>query len=314
MAKLMSTRQYVNCLINEYNKKQEPTRPSAEQKYATISEQAINESYTDVVNRRNSAESTMAKYRQFSVDTKKALLSECIYRLFDASLRKTRPTPQLESICRNMTNEFINENGCENLLRRFRTASEMLSEMSYIVDKYHAIITEKADKTNEDSFKIDPGTKDKFFEELDCVNADEVVYTIRNRVMDAMNDFVDKNTIDKMEIKEVLKDTKEKIDMLKDNTSEEIQESYAINAKKKISNIRNNRPKTIFENMVTSLVRKAYTNEDYKQIYMEGVQVDMDKVVENCEILYTFLEMVNTSKMINVNEEYVESILAEMKA
>jgi hypothetical protein len=271
------------------------------------------------MNRSNSREARMAKYRQFSADTKKALLSECVYRLFNACLTKTKETPQLEAVCRNMVNEFINENGCEDLLRHFRTASEMLSEMSLLVNRYHTIITEKADKDNEDSFKIDPETKDNFFEELDCVNADEVVYTVRNRVMDSMNEFIDKNTMDKMEITEVLKNTKEKIDMMKDTdspsaASEEVQESYTLNAKKKITNIRNNRPKGIFESMVTSLLKKTYTNEDYKQIYMEGTQVDMDKVVENCEIIYTFLEMLNTSKMVKVDEIYVESVLAEMKA
>ena len=185
--------------------------------------------------------------------------------------------------------------------------------MSYLVDKYHALVLEAVDKDNEETFKVDSNLTDKFYEELDCVNADEVVFSIRNRVMDATNDFIDKNTEDKAQIKEILKDTKDKIDSMKGFATEAVQESYAINAKKKISNIRNNRPKTIFESMVTNLLRKSYTDEEYKKVYFEGANVNMDKIVENCELIYTFMEMVNTSKMINIDEAYIQSVLDDMK-
>ena len=310
MPKLMSTRHYVDCLIKEYNKPDSAATKT--QKVSALNEQAMNESRHEINNRFSGKEARMAKYREFSQDSKKALLEECIYRTFNASLSKVLPSPQLESTCRAMVDNFVMEQGVDNLLRRFRSETEFLSELAYLVDKYHAKILEACDKDDCDTFKVDSNLTDNFYEELDAVNADEVIYSIRNRVADAMNDFIDQNTADKLEIKQILQDTKDRIDANK-GISDEVQESYSLAAKRKINKVRNGRGKNIFESMVESLLHKAYKNDDYRAVYFEGANPNMDKIVESCNIMYTFLETVNTTKMIRVDSDYIREVLSDMK-
>lgn len=309
MPKLMSTRHYVECLIDEYNKADSQAEKS--QRLGVLNEQAITETRNEINNRFSGKDARMARYREFSQDTKKALLEECIYRTFNASLSRVKTSPKLEATCRAVVDNFVNEQGVETLLSRFRTETEFLSELAYLVDKYHAKILEGCDKEDCDTFKVNTNLTDNFYEELDAVNADEVIYSIRNRVADAMNDFIDQNAADKEEIKQVLKDTKERIDSNKE-MSEDVQESYTIAAKRKISNIRNSRGKNIFEVMVESLLHKAYADPNYQKIYFEGANPNMDKIVESCNIMYTFLETVNTAKMIKVDQDYIREILSDM--
>ena len=313
MARLMSTKEYINNLLDEYNNKVNSSHMSRSQAYQLLQEQEMNETREQLANRVYAEETRMAKYTQFVTDSKTALLEECIYRTFDAALRKVNPAPTLESTGRALVDNFVKEQGTEELLRRFRTQSVFLSELALLVDKYHKQIIEACDKENPDTFKVDASITDKFYEDLDAVNADEVIYSIRNRVADSMNEFIDQNTADKIEIKDILQDTKDKIESMKGIVPNEVAESYTINAKRKISNIRNNKPKGIFDVMVESLLRKAYKDEKYREIYFEGVTPKMDKIVENCEIMYTFLETVSTTKMIAVDENYIREILSDMK-
>ena len=312
MARLMSTKEYVNCLLDEYNRKVDPSHKTRSQKYQLLQEQEMTETRDKLTGKVYIQEARMVKYNRFITDSKKALLEECIYRTFDASLRKVNPAPTLESTCRALVDNFVNEQGVENLLRRFRTQSVFLSELALLVDKFHKKIVESCDKDNEETFKVDSNITDKFYEELDAINADEVIYSIRNRVSDSMNEFIDQNAADKIAIKDVLRDTKDQIDALKGAVPDEVRESYAYDAKRKVTEIRNKRPKTVISAMVESMLRKAYTDDNYRAIYFEGVEPNMNKIVEHCEIMYTFLETVTTAKMIDVNENYIREILSDI--
>jgi hypothetical protein len=67
--------------------------------------------------------------------------------------------------------------------------------------------------------------------------------------------------------------------------------------------------KNVFNIMVESLARKAVTDESYKKIYMNESKLDIDKVVEDTTLIYTMLEMVNTTKMIKVDEKVIADYL-----
>ena len=46
-----------------------------------------------------------------------------------------------------------------------------------------------------------------------------------------------------------------------------------------------------------------------KDMYMENGRLNMERVVETSELIHTFLETVNTCKMLEVNEKYIETVL-----
>ena len=317
MPKIMNQKWLVNQFLKEYDKNatKNTVDNSIESRQNAILEAEMSDTYMKIAQGATNRAARQKKYTKFIVESKQALLEECIYRLFDASLIKTTPDPNMEKTARALVHNFVEEQGTEDLLRRFETASELLSEFAFLVNKYHQLIKESIDKDNEETFKIDSNLTDKFYEDLDCVNADEVVYSIRNRVADAMNDFIDQNTADKMEIKQILKDTQDQINIVKDaDNGSQIQEGYSIIAKQKISKIQNNRPRSIFECMVRTLDTKAHTDEKYKNIYFEGTNINMDKVVDNARFLYTFLETINTSKMVDVNGQYIQEVLSDINA
>ena len=250
------------------------------------------------------------EYKKFILDTKKTLLSECIYSLMDRSIGYQHDKVRADVIKRNLVNNFIEEQGVDNLLSRFRTESFLLSEYARIVNKYTNIITEKCNKENTDTFVVDQEDKDKFFDELDMEDADEVATAIKIRVSDSVDQFVDSNIKQKEELKEILTQSKERIEASK---NEEVKESFNILAKKRMTEVREKRRTNIFEAMVFSLAEASMKNEDLKDIYTKDGKLDMDSIVENCTIMYSFLETINSAKMINVNEAYIKSILAELK-
>lgn len=250
------------------------------------------------------------EYNKFILDTKKTLLSECIYSLMDKSIGYQQDKVRADVIKRNLVNNFIEEQGVDTLLSRFKTESFLLSEYARIVNKYTNLIIEKADKDNTDTFVVDQEEKDKFFDELDMEDAEEVATAIKIRVSDSVDEFVNSNIKQKEELKEVLTKSKEKIESSK---SEEVKESFNILAKKRMSDIRERRKMNIFESMVFSLAEASMKNEELKNVYTVNGKLDMDSIVENCTIMYSFLETVNSSKMIKIDESYLKTVLEQLK-
>lgn len=250
------------------------------------------------------------EYKKFITDTKKTLLSECIYSLMDKSIGYQQDKVRADVIKRNLVNNFIEEQGVDILLSKFKTETFLLSEYARIVNKYTSIITEKCDKENTDTFVVDQEDKDKFFDELDMEDADEVASAIRIRVSDSVDEFVYANIKQKEELKEVLTKSKEKIDSSK---TEEVKESFNILAKRRMSEIREKRKMNIFESMVFSLAEASMKNEELKNIYSVNGKLDMDSIVENCTIMYSFLETLNSAKMMKIDESYLKSVLEQLK-
>ena len=57
----------------------------------------------------------------------------------------------------------------------------------------------------------------------------------------------------------------------------------------------------------------ALKNEDAKKVYVENAALNMDKIVEHCEVMYTFLTTLDTCKIIDVNESYIEQMLKDLR-
>ena len=87
---------------------------------------------------------------------------------------------------------------------------------------------------------------------------------------------------------------------------------YSAIAKRKISNI-NNKPKSVFEAVVYKLSKAAMTKPELKEAYLDSDgHLKMDAIVESSKVIYTFLEMLNTTKMVDMNESTVKDVLQNM--
>lgn len=191
----------------------------------------------------------------------------------------------------------------------------MLSELAYVINNSVTSIMEKADPKDKSSLTIDKKDKEKFFKSLDNVSADKAIDTIRNRVMNATQKFIDSNTKGKMEIKNVLANTKEKIEKSREKANgAALAESHAFIGQRQIMDIREGKVQNVLEAMVYAVSRQALKNEDAKKIFVENASLNMDKVVEHCEVMFTFLTTLDTCKIANIDEAYIEEMLNDLKS
>lgn len=297
MANKNNSKAYINALINE--------AASKEDKVVPINSSGEKDT-KKIIDTKSKFENKKKAFAEFSNTAKTMLLAECMYRIFSESLDNSKDVKALENTQRAMINSFIEEQGVSSLINSFKYKSSLLAEYSALVIKYHKLILENVDKDNECSFCINPSITDDFYKELDTVNADEAIFSIRTRVMDAENEFLDANTADQLQIKELLSDIKDKID---NSTSDTIKEEYQLNGKRKLSAIKNKKSKNIYEAMVFKLVEDALTDASLKTTFIKENKIDMLKITESVDVLYTFLEMLNSTKMIDITEEYIADIL-----
>ena len=171
--------------------------------------------------------------------------------------------------------------------------------------------------TDPNTLVMDTTIKDDFFENLNLEDTGDVSDMISQRVMASIDDFIKSNSNDREKIKEILTDAKEKIDQVKanedkdDETKTEIAESYDHIAKRHITNIRN-RKQNVFNVMVSEMCKNAMKNDDLKREFVTEGKINVPKVVSRVSLMYTFLETVNTMKLADVNEAYLDEVIASL--
>lgn len=297
---------------NEINSKKEELRRNKD-KYE--SKQYIKEC-NDIYNMVNDRIDNRPAYSQFIQETRDMFVIESILAITNSCLNSVvLKNDYNKALSRQLVTNFVKEEGSNNLLNKFKRTSNLLSEIAYICQEHVQMVMENSDRNNKDTMKIDQNTKKSFFSKLDKVDSDRSISEIRNRVMDSTQNFIDSNTMDKMKIKDILKDTKEKIDASNNKKNKkELQESYTYNGKRAIQEIRNNKVQNVFETMVYSLAKSSMVNESANEIYVENNSLNMDKIIEHCEIMYSFLTAIDTIKIKDVNESYIQKVLKELKS
>lgn len=230
-----------------------------------------------------------------------------------------------QKLVRQLVSSFVNEEGSMKLLNKFKRTSYLMSEMAYIIESQIQTVLEKSDKNNSETFKIDKKDKDKFYEKLSKVDVNDSIDKITNRVREQTTDFVNANMKEKAQLSESLSKTQKKVEDNKAKLSEKansdkakeqaekLEEAYISMGKRKAVDIRESRTKNVFEHMVYNLAKTAIVNEDANKVFVKDSRLDMDKIVEHCEVLCTFVTTLDSLKIINVDESYIENMLADMK-
>lgn len=277
--------------------------------------------YEETMNRINEVNNRKNIYHKKVRALKESLMYECIMDLFNKSLGTQIPDEMNENLKKNLVTKFIKEQGVESLLGRFHTKNYLLSEYYRMTNKYTDLMLE--DKKDEDSddediaIDVNLDFDDDFLDDLKSDDIEDVADEIKHRVCMAIDDFVEKNTKDQDKLKDIIQDTqntiakKNKKEESKED-KEEMKEAYEYIAKGKMNNIQSRR-KGIFESMVTNIANASFKNPALKHIYNEGAGLDVESIVENTKVIYTFLEMLNTTKMTDVNEQYITEMLDSFK-
>ena len=296
--------------VSEYNEEQErkKLKESSMLREASEMEDYFNNYGMDIQHRAD-------KQRQFLTNVKNSLLSECIFKLYKDST--VAPMTESDSIvARNLVNKFVLENDANELLRNFATKNLLLSEFSYITNKYYNKILEECNKTDDEclvgkarDFEIDDKTKEDFFAELQDLDTNDASNLIKERVSDAVSEFVDANEEKKMEYEDIINTAKEKMAGV---TDESFIESYNYMAKNKINDLKLKSRNNIFGYMVESLATKSFKDDTLGKKYIHEASLNMDNIVNDSMLIYQMLEMVNTTNMVNVDENFMSNYIKSL--
>ena len=230
-----------------------------------------------------------------------------------------------QKLVRQLVTNFVNEEGSAKLLNKFKSTSYVMSEMAYIIETTIQSILEKAKQDESKSFKLDKEDKEKFYTKLENIDVDDAVTKITDRVRTQQQEFVNNNMEEKAALSAALTKTQNKVEDNKAKLAEKansekakesavkVEESYIAMGKRRATDIRNSRTKNIFECMVYNLSKAAMINESAGQAFIDNSRLNMDKIVEHCETLCTFITALDSLKIINVDEVYIEKMLAGMK-
>lgn len=295
----------------------------SKERLAYLSEAADRAAIWDKLNSRNRVDYSYIDYKKKLTD---AYVTEGLVAIVDNCLNPVLVREQYhQKLVRQLVTNFVNEEGSMKLLKKFRGTSYIMSEMAYIIETTVESILERADKDNPESFKPDKKDKDKFYDKLSKIEVGDAVDKITDRVQDQTAEFMNTNMSEKAELAASLSKTQQKVENNKQKLTDKvnskkeqekaakIEEGYIALGKRRATDIRNSKTKNVLEQMVYTLSKAAIVNESAGKVFVDNSRLNMDKIVEHCETICTFVTALDSLKIINVDEAYIEKMLKDMK-
>lgn len=311
----------------KYNEKLE----KAEQKKAALKkaedDAAIKETsaIVEAVARRSRVQS---RYATFSENVKINLLADSIIDITQKAMLAVneslnRPIFGQKDIYTNIpaiTYQFIRENGSAsgilyNMENKNPTAYS--SNLARLIKNTHRTVLESLgerpyETSETGDFSMDKEQKDEFCRKRNKLfGHDEIVQSIADRVADAIKDFIQQNAEDKERIVDALSVTKDKIDAIKD-APDGVKESYLNIGRRYIADIREKKHGVLNE-MVVAMSKGVMKNEALREEFVNDAHLNMGKIVSKVSTMYTFLEAVNTARIVTVDESFVTDVIKSLE-
>lgn len=272
--------------------------------------------YAESAERARKSMETLNQYNKFCESVQNFLVSESIYSILQPCLEGKSDADK--EYGRVLCEQFVQEEDSYSLLRRFNRESLMLHEMYLAIMESYDNIMCKIDKEDNLTFTIKPSDKKDFYDKLSDVSTSEVCKKITERSCKAAEEFIQANINDKLDMEEIAAQTKENIGKIKADTDEkkkELQEECVRMGRQRMAQVLG-RPKSLYEYLVNSLVNGVLSteNSDVKSAFVnESGKINMDMVREKADVMYRFLETINTAKIKSIDESYMFNILKSMK-
>jgi len=273
-------------------------------------------------------------------------------------------TTDEQSFLRSIVTEFVVEQGAGNLLTKFKHQNVYLAELGKACRKaYESVVNsinenapdidvmhtkdynfkrdpvEKPQKPMGEVLKLDSHIVDDFYKDVNDSIEPSVTEVIRDKVLDAITDFVEKNRENKLLVQDIIDRTKSKMDTLPkphgkedtaqdsltmgtdttlpaDSTPEPSQENslaldLASSANYMILEARQNMSRKPFHYMVEYITKEVLNNDSLKSKFIHEGAVDMENIIHKAEIIYTMLETFNTLEVVDSNyiKNYLETLV-----
>lgn len=304
---------YIDGLIEQINR---GNTPVVEHVQKSIQEKTIEEENKKMARIMKEQAIIQEQESNWSNTVKEQFLGECLNKIYTGALNKLLGDTLNTETAKRIIGNYISESGVNNILNRMRYRSVLLSEMYQLVNKYHDMVMEGCKKNEKECgtkcLKVPEDCKDSFYDELDMTDTDDVEFQISDRVSSAIDSFLNNNTMTKLNIKQILQASQEKLQQAKTDIQKESIERLA---QQDIYNARNSHPVGIFDEMVNASCKTVVSSNDeaLRECYMiEGsTKINVDSIVENTKYTYTLMEMLNALRL----EEFTEaSLLKQLKS
>lgn len=261
-------------------------------------------------------EKAIKERREYKNNLQSYMLEGWLDRVFTQSLgnRACIISEDTKALNKSLIKGFIQEEGADYLLKEMGLRSNMLATVAKFINEEVDEQMEEYDESEDKNPCINSDIRTNLYTKLDgSEEFDDVSDTIHQRVSQATQNFIQKNMVDKLNIKELMNNTKEKIDAIRtgdDETDEIIKQEQTIKMKRGISEI-SNRPHSIYEQIVMNLTEAVLKNDKAKEKFTtENGRLDMDSIVERATSFYTMLEMVNTLHLKEMSHEYIQNMIS----
>lgn len=271
--------------------------------------------YDPVFSAQTKKKDSLNAYMPFTENVHTYFLSEALNYVLCRSLgEQVECADYAREICR----EFVKEEGYNDLMRKFASATYTLANIEKCVSEACDSVICKCDKDNNLTWTINNVEQSKFFDSLKDLPIEKVTTAINKRVCDAAEDFVQNNINMKLDIEQIATKTKERIDAAKakydDTMADTIQKEQMTLYKQAVDKIKSTSTRNVYEHMMNITSKAILENESMRESYLdESGQFDMSKVESRVKTMYTFLEMVNSLRIKKVNNKYIEDCISSIQ-
>ena len=267
-----------------------------------------------ILEQRYAYENKQKALDAFASESKDFLLTESLFYIMKKCFPVTLESSLLDQ-GRSVISSFVMEEGADSLLSRFRTKTLFLSELANIVETTHRKVLHSCEGKDA-PFKITNSDMKAFHDRIDNMSTDTITKEIVSRVTKAEENFVKANMKDKENIEKLAEKTKEKIDNIKvkdADTEEDLKQEFAALYRRDVDSVMN-RKKGILESIVLRMSRAIVSESALlEQFTQENGKLDMQRIIDSSEVMYTFLEMVNTLNIKPITTSYISDALASIK-
>ena len=270
--------------------------------------------YNEYFKRQHTVSEEFVKFRDSLKDT---LITEAIFSIYDRAippLIKEMCTDKgmvLEDVEKGFIHDIVMQNGGFDLIYSKMKNKSYLEEQVNAIENCYKAVLECTDKEHPETYGIPTGYKNNFYTDLSQSTPDEVIETIKTRVNDSIDSFIDDNKKMKAAITDIYNNAQTKIDTTDDDA---LKEEYRVQAKRSMRLAEQSKPYNVYGKLVTMMTEEIMMDEElFPQFINEDTQrIDHEKCMGIGGVMYTLLETMNTLRLINIDKAYTENMFNEM--
>lgn len=259
--------------------------------------------------------------RKYRETVESVMLSTALKGIFISSLEECMvPTKQMYGLAESMIDSYVKEKGAGNILASMKGKTYLLNTIYEAVEEAEDKTMDKADDNDAETDTVPDDAKNDMMDKLDKEDdVQDAVKMISDRIANAEQEFIQKNSEDKEKIEQIVNDINDRIQSVKsddttpDDEKDEIAQECSRIGKRKTDAVYNERTHTVFESMTHQLMNTIVKDSNLKSQYVtEDGKLDTLKVIDVAKCLYGMLEFTNTIQLEKVNEKYITDQLNDL--